>query len=294
MPTQRITFWQALAAQMGPVSARERKFVALNGYTKRYDGSPSKDERETVIKLAAWEIKNLRKAGLSIDEPADGRGQPDGRWALLRELGEKLGEQTIAPFTVEGIDYRISRGGLGAARVVTITFDARLSKQALCRELTGVWPVMLERGWVRRSKPLDDRKLALVRFVCLDSEGATWRERVERWKERYGTWAYRDQRAMHSDFGRAEMSLTGQKWGLAWFYDPGVRRVWAMTDEQIEAAIKSGGHSRAERDALVKVWNARRPALDIDSDDEYRAAIRAVRKVKLAEKERDDQGGGAS
>jgi len=79
---------------------------------------------------------------------------------------------------------------------------------------------MADAGWVKRSRPLGDRGIALVRFVCIESKrGATWRERLDAWNSEHADSTFDKVQAFQSAFRRAESQLTGSKYGLAWFYD---------------------------------------------------------------------------
>ena len=79
-------------------------------------------------------------------------------------------------------------------------------------------------GWTRGTRPLEKRALALVRFVCLGTPaGSTWRERRGAWNKAHPAWNYPEVRAFERDFRRAERQLSGQRYGLEWFYEPGAR-----------------------------------------------------------------------
>jgi len=75
------------------------------------------------------------------------------------------------------------------------------------------------KGWVHITRPLGERAIGLVRFVCLESgKGATWRERLAAWNERFPAWQFKDVRAFQAAFRRAETQLTGRRGGLTILY----------------------------------------------------------------------------
>ncbi|MDP2181396.1 MAG: hypothetical protein Q8K99_02355 [Actinomycetota bacterium] len=277
-----------LARDCGHLSDLERSLVTQEGYLEEYtQAAGNLYLREKTLGDAVKFVSRLRRPSDSptdlgrVKRPHDGSGKRDGRWELLADLGKAIGDEVPPPLAAEGLSMWVSRVGLGSARLVSITFDSRLSRQALFREITQMWPDLRSKGWVRPSRPLGERKLTLVRFVCLDSTpDESWRGRLDRWNKVHPNWCYRDSAAMQSDFARAEASLTGIKQGLAWYYDSAVRHFWDATDDEIKSAVESDGIGRREHDALVKVWNARRPPLRIKTEEEYRAYIKSLNGAK--------------
>lgn len=226
MPTTQTDFWRKLGSECGPLSKQEHAFIELSAYRSDYERADhGAEERAETVDLAAEQIGRWRKAGvwsgeMRVQRPGESAGEPDDRWDLLRDLEHARGREMAPPLIAEGRAVHISTTGGGVAERVTISFDSRLSKPALFRGLGRLWPHLQAAGWVRRSGHLGDRKLALVRFVCLEgTAGESWRSRFGRWNECYSQWQYAHVRAFQSDFRRAETSLTGRRYGLDWFCD---------------------------------------------------------------------------
>jgi len=244
MPTKSRDFWRALTERCGALSDQERKFVELSTYETWDD--------EGGIELAEEHILHWREAGawqgkLRVTAPEERSGKPDARWTLLRDLEAAAGGKAESPVTVEGSERITSLSPVRqqAFNRVTISFDSRMGKESLFREITRLWPHLQAAGWVRRSRAMKEHRLALVRFVCLETGlDATWRERMDKWNERHPEGHdlhYSDVRAFHSDFSAAEESLTGVKHGLDWFYDAEARWFWEVNDRrEIRAAVEAG------------------------------------------------------
>lgn len=49
---------------------------------------------------------------------------------------------------------------------------------------------------------------------------ASWPDRWAQWNGEHEEWGYQDVRAYQTAFHKAEVSLTGERDGLRWFYDP--------------------------------------------------------------------------
>lgn len=165
---------------------------------------------------------------VAVDEPTSRSVRRDPRWALWQDLmrerrGEKLdGSGPTAPLDFTRV-FDFSTDPV-FAQWVEIRLDWRLSLEAVVAELRRLWPAFVAEGWVRRSRPLDEKAATLVRFVCLETPPDTpWQKRMELWNERHGRWTYADRRAFAKDFRRAEKRLTGRIYGLAWFYDSEIR-----------------------------------------------------------------------
>ncbi len=148
----------------------------------------------------------------------------DGRWALLAELAERAapGGEPEAPFAVRAsppVGF-----GNGAPPLlwepIQVTFDRRMSRQLVEKALRQVWPLLRERGITRQTHPLSERRLQLIRHVCLTMPDASWPERWRQWNREHDAWVYLDVRAYQTAFHRAEVSLAGGPDGLRWFYDP--------------------------------------------------------------------------
>lgn len=77
------------------------------------------------------------------------------------------------------------------------------------------------RGYVRRTRSLGERTIALLRFVCLRGKpDRPWRARWENWNEscREGL-AVQGRAGLHDGLPRGEFQLTGMSQGLAPFYE---------------------------------------------------------------------------
>lgn len=195
-----------------PLSPAERQLLWQRRFPTEYAGAANDGERQDTADRA---IELVVSPPIEVRRPRDSAKRDDARWALLADLG-LLHDAPIVVERVAGWSFEASD-----SHAIRLTFDARVSKQALIVALTEMWPRLRSEGWVRPTRAMEDRKLALVRYVCLESGlDTSWRERCAGWNATHGEWTYSDVRAMRSDFDRAERSLTGRKWGLARFYSP--------------------------------------------------------------------------
>lgn len=82
----------------------------------------------------------------------------------------------------------------------------------------------------------ESRAVAYIRHVCLDTPPDTpWRQLMASWNDRYPEWAHRDVRTFRSAFTRAEVQLTGERYGLEWFYSTAARDTnlrWRLFTQQ--------------------------------------------------------------
>ena len=261
-------FWNAL----GPTDARARGVLEDRGYATEYANASDATERGQTLEDARGMVESLtRHYGSPNSSELDATDATDARWPLLHDLGVRWAEVAGIGAPTPPMRFRCGDewDALGIAPLVTVSFDSRLSMRAVLSAIREVWPLMTSDGWVRRTRPLGDRKLALVRHVCLDMDtSATWRERLKAWNEKHrGAWAYKDAlgaadvRGLQSDFRKAEKSLTGRTGGLARFYDedsrtramPGYRdprtaeQIWAdlvAADEKRRADTQEGHHGK--------------------------------------------------
>lgn len=218
MTTQSL--WNAL----GPTDARVRGFLEDRGYATEYANASDPTERAQTLKDARAVMESLAQHfGLTNCGERNATDAADARWPLLHDLGMRWAEVAGTEAPTPPMRFRCGDewDALDIAPLVTVSFDSRLSMRAVLSAIREVWPLMISDGWVRRTRPLGDRKLALVRHVCLDMDtSATWRERLKAWNEKHkGAWAYKDALGLQSDFRKAEKSLTGRTSGLARFYD---------------------------------------------------------------------------
>lgn len=232
MPTAAM-LWQEAEKKLGfPVPSTVRSFCRRQGWVDMYLEAEEWEAKADTVEFLVQIIRNLKVAGV-IGE-ASYRVSPapasDGRWALLQELNATYHDaQPEAPGSGEWDPIEVSRVVLSLdtyppSTQVILRFDSRLSLQGLTNQLRRLWPDLIRRGWTRRTRPLEKRALALVRFVCLGTPaGSTWRERRGAWNKAHPAWNYPDVRAFERDFRRAERQLSGQRYGLEWFYEPGAR-----------------------------------------------------------------------
>lgn len=245
-------FWHDLTKRCGRLSEPERNLMTLTGYQEEYDGALSEHERGATVEIAAERIESNRAAGywpgpLRIASPEDGRGKADGRWALLRDLTLARGASTTEPLLIEGRATHMVLGDpLQTHDRVIVSFDSRLSRKALFRELVRIWPDLRAAGWVRPTRPLGDRKLALVRFVCLEAAELAWPDRLKEWNRQHPAEQYADLGRFISAFRGAEKSLTGRAYGLDWYYDPEARWLAEHDDWPVIQAAMERGEISAE------------------------------------------------
>lgn len=232
----------------GVVAAWQRAAAATNG-------------RERSVRVALRLIAALSEFGaLHLDRPLvelqSPSGRRDGRWELWQKLRCQAGavaDPQWSPFTATRVYDFTAEPALQAQRV-ELSFDARLSLGSVVGTLRRLWPRLREAGWVRQSHPLGARKLALVEFVCAEmAPDTSWRVILTAWNERYRRWPYRSVRGFEGDFHRAEESLTGERYGLEWFYRlqarPEVRGspTWSQAMAMSAAEAKDGDRRYARR-----------------------------------------------
>ncbi len=238
MPTRisESTLWQAVEARLQTgVPPEVRRFCRARGWVNDYlaaeDSEDPEDpgDRASVVELVAEEVQILWDSGLVPRESDSLASSPasDGRWRLLRKLNAAYHKaEPKAPGSSDWSPMRVSRVALNfdtypTTSEVVVRFDSRVSLRALNIALRGVWPQLHQRGWLRRSRPLGERALALIRFVCLETPpDVTWRSRLEAWNASNPNWAYLGVRAFERDFRRAEEELTGERRSLESFYNP--------------------------------------------------------------------------
>jgi len=187
---------------------------------KEAAGDPLR-QRDTV-EIAVELAQDLSKARWSPQDSYTPQSlPPDTRWQLLADLDAaykaRAGQgvtSRFSPLRIEG--FALDLGVWPPAVFANVWFDSRLSHRALAATLRREWPELRRRGYVRQTRPLGSRTISLVRFVCLETEPATtWRDRLKKWRARFPTsWPYKDARAFESAFRRAEVALTGQKYGF--------------------------------------------------------------------------------
>jgi len=241
MPTDpEVDLWRAVDAQLEtPATPTERNFIRLEGQVDFYlreleteDAALALDDcAESIVKT----IRNLRRLGLpaaDAGERIDATPSDDRRWQLVAELHAAANPGSpawpvLTVTTKRPVGFYTGEAPEPMGRSVEIAFDHRLSFRALVSQLRRLWPRLLKAGLVRRTRPLDDRTIALLRFVCLETpSGTSWPQRWEAWNQRWRDepgWRFKDTRALTTAFHRAERQLTGKTDGLAWYYNPAAR-----------------------------------------------------------------------
>ena len=237
MPTSAEELWQELERQTESiVPDRFREFVFATDFLIAEWKSDDPKRQQNALHLARRLLDAARDVGWleTASDATEGivvdLGDGDERWTLWRDLLDKVAQ-------IRGRRPRQEWQVLRLAKIfdvaltpltnhlVQVTFDSRLSREALFAQLTRQWPEMVHRGWVRRTRrSKDGRPLALIRFVCLElPAGLTWEQRRLAWNEsrfvqQHPSWREGDYRAFETAFSRAETALAGQRDGLAPLY----------------------------------------------------------------------------
>jgi len=211
-----------LAGFTGKISEREHQFLIWRRRFEEYDGARTDTDRNRTVQEAVRDIQALRKC----ERPVNIAGSllRDQRWKLLRDLHGVAHPSESAWSPVE---VRVSRlvgfyTGAAAPPISTkiqISFDSRLPFRSLARYLRENWRKLLKAGIVEDTQPLGDRKVAVLGHVCLVKPEASWEERFSSWNRKYPQWPYRARRDFITACHDAEESLTGNRHGLAWFYN---------------------------------------------------------------------------
>jgi hypothetical protein len=149
---------------------------------------------------------------------------------LLAKLAEKAGTATPAIRINARRRHRAFGFATGAPPelqdrlTLTIETDARVPLTFLVEELRRIWRRMKDgKTLPERSRPLEQRKLALLEFVCLDQPNAEWSDRFERWNRHHRKWRYPSRDSFTTACHDAEKQLTGSRSGLRWYYDATAR-----------------------------------------------------------------------
>jgi hypothetical protein len=227
MPTDKMKeLWQAVERELGEAVPRSvRQFV-----TENHDLELELREQEQAVELVVMTINSLQKHGMM---PSKGekreRGAnveiPDGeRWQLLYDIGRRFERKYKGmPLTVEyrgfapmTLEHFTDNRSYPPSQRIRVVFDSGMNLATVFALLKREFQLTYRpKGWVRTTRPLGKRAIALVRFVCLESaEGLTWRERLALWNERYPDWAFPDARRLQAAFRRAELQLTGSRGAL--------------------------------------------------------------------------------
>jgi hypothetical protein len=253
------SLWRAVDRRLGarkppvpPSTPKERAYCRLSGWVNDYTQEP--DDAEEWTDHVVAQVVHLRAAGLSSAlieavplEPAD------GRWALLSELdavgySSELPWSAISVTTTYPVGFNLG-GNPPRRSSVELTIDHQVSLRTLIRSLRKSWPRFYSTGMMRRSRPLGERSVALLRHVCLDSplgtDSKTWLTTWNRKWPRRPAWRFNNVRELVTALHRSEAELTGSRHGLAWFYDPFAR----LTTDELNRLAKAGNtHARRVRD----------------------------------------------
>ncbi len=281
--------WRLVQREVGgKVPEWVRESCRETGSVGRFMSSKSKEALTAAFLTVVGEAREFLRLRSDWEEDSREGEAPaevltpvpttDERWQLLADLGQrylmKFGDApewrpVLAPVYVaqdhEGaISWPYSAwDGLPRVR---IDFDPRMGQTDLFELLRKVWTELATpqdrggRGWLKPTHRFSDRTLALLRFVCLEcEEDWPWRKRLKKWNDEYGqrtlrtgeTWAYKQEWVMSKDFHRAEVTLTGQKNGLAELYtsrekleQEGQKRVARRLAELVELKGKSDDERR--------------------------------------------------
>ena len=254
MPTDPCrVLWEEVGRRSDTLLSKEEiTFLSLRNVEDKW-AAAEPHQKSSIVDYAADLVRDLRAAGLGgpgrksrqevVSDPATTRSQTDARWPLWRELMARRLPATEAPWEplTFTLVYDTSAFPVRNQRVV-ISFDYRLSRQALGTELRNIWPRLQDGKWLRPGKPINADAAKIVHFNCLEVEpGTPWRERLDEWKRQAPpNHRYADHRAFHSEFKRAEERLTGSKYGLAWFYEDIVRSGRLRNLERDPELLKTG------------------------------------------------------
>ena len=267
----------AVAGKLGDaLTPAEQVYVKTRAQSAEYG------DNEDDAAMLVGELEAQRVAG-GLPAPAsalvleiDSVGDDDPRWELLRELEDARVRAVVrddefgdvsAELRGAVLDSAVARRtGIGRwaairvrtsepigfyngsspppiGRTVDVSFDSRMPFVRLVRELRQQWRSLVSSGIVRRTRPLGPRKVALLRFVCLEMPGASWADRHDAWNVRHLKWAIPERTAFIKEFHDAEESLCGRAHALAWFYNAKAR----LTTQDLKALARQGDRD-AERE----------------------------------------------
>ena len=224
------SFWDRVASALRPpITSAEQEFCMRRGLLRDIESVRDPREIDNRIGEVVQTIEDLRvferniRDSRPIDEPIGSFNDP--RWQLWRDLIDKASEgqqrSRWRPFYAQRHVDQTVPGIL--SQTIRVEFDHRMPMAALLEELKGIWPTLVAREWVRPSKPLGERKIALIRLVCLElSMDMTWEQRLHEWNRRYPDWQYTGNNAVRkfaADFHDGEARLAGSRGAFRWAYD---------------------------------------------------------------------------
>lgn len=254
-------FWRTLYLRTGiGLTPKGRAFLTEMGAVDNWCNAADEAQEKLALSSACKQLAALSRSGLlgeemPLEEWRESTSRHGDRWQLWAELRSALsGSDDWAPFTLTRVIDATAEPALSATRV-EISFDARLPRTAVVSMLRRTWPQLIKAGWVRRTRPLSVRNVALMKHVCLESEpGTSWRNLLKEWNRKWPDWTVKDVRGFHAAFGRAEKELTGEAYGLEWFYNLRARRnpLVGLKVRDLDEALKAhssdevGRHLRRE------------------------------------------------
>ncbi len=234
------------------------------------DGDP--ELMEELAKEISGAIKEHRRdwgvgrssasSSLAIEEPANDKPQ----WELLTDIYAEEWRINVPdkeqPFPWEPVTASWANWIFGDSATrqaeVTLRFDHRISQRSLVAKIRAIWPRLRKGGYVRQTRPLKLKAVALIRLICLElPPGTIWEKRLAVWNRRHGrkqddagrSWKYAGVYPFQRDFRRAERQITGGPYGLEYLYNPIAR----LTEEELAERCKRGDRQAlAYRERLRK------------------------------------------
>ncbi len=265
-----MELWRELEQRLGhPVPPEIRTFLSLEGGLAAYRDAEEPDKKRAIVEAMVDTVRHLWQSGASTigyGEPIELVPDDDARWRLLIELDDEYRAAGAGDeeFRRSWRPLLAARGGPDQvypfpASWVSLRFDHRLSQLAVIAGIRRLWPLLRERGWIRATRPLDERNLDLLRFVCLETEPEnTWRQRLAAWNAAHPDRAYPDVRRFQTAFRRAEENLTDRRYGLVWFYNPLHVESEYLLGNAADTPEIDGHRSAYLRQHRRKVWRQRR------------------------------------
>lgn len=261
MSADLTRLWEEYAARTGevvPVAAKA--FLSLEGLDGAYERAEDSALREELLNQAIQAVEHLHEAGLLAawrPSPPEQRidvHMDDPRLQLLDELGEAIAEERRSPAQHTPAARAVIQGSLPsplARQRVQIEVDGLLPARTVTALVDRVWRDLRQARLIRRTRPLNEHALALVRLVCLKtSRSDTWATRHLRWNREHPDQEYMDTRAFVSAFRRAAEQLTGSRDGLSWFHDEATRLRY-LNRRELQGEAERGNALAATRLALL-------------------------------------------
>ena len=222
--------WAAVDALLDPPSnPRERRLENVLEREGEYAGDD--DLVQSVAMEIAQAIERHRKDWPIDTSPtrAEDVVSDVAYWRLVQDLNsiQQAQEQPSTPpyqwqpVTSSWTSWPLSDDVANQARV-TLEFDHRFSQRSLVAQIRAMWPVFVKCGYVRQTRPLLPKAIALIRLICIElPPGKTWADRMKAWNKKHGRreGRYSDIYPFQRDFRRAERQLSGEPYGLEYFYN---------------------------------------------------------------------------